>query len=437
MPSVVSLKGNWILDSRGLPTIACTITIDQNGRKASGWAAVPSGASTGSYEALEVRDGGQEFHGKGVQKALDNLNHTIAEKILDKEFTTALDLDKFVLSLDSSDNKSQLGANAILAVSMATHRAFAKLAGLELWQYLRRLYFSNLPVTSKFPRLMCNVLNGGKHADNGISIQEFMIVPNTGNIRKDVRMAAEVYHTLKRLLQKDGKSIGLGDEGGFAPSFRDSGDGKNNENYFQDNNISITQRVLDYLQKAIQDSGYSTLDCQLAIDCAANEFYDAKNNLYLLDNQEYNQTTLTEMYQALVEKYPLISIEDAFSEDDILGWQVVTEMIGKKVHLIGDDVFVTNPKRFAEIGLQNHVANGVLIKLNQIGSVSETCDMINQAKENHYITVVSHRSGETTDDFIADLAFASQSEFIKLGAPARGERVAKFNRLLEIEENLS
>ncbi len=436
MPQIVEVIGSWILDSRGLPTVTCRVVIDQNGKKASGKASVPSGASTGSYEALEMRDGGQEFHGKGVQKAVDNLNLVIGEKVLNKEFTTALDLDNFVLGLDESENKNELGANAILAVSMAAHRAWANLAGLELWQYLRRLYFSTLPATPKFPRLMCNVLNGGQHADNGISIQEFMVVPNSGEIQKDIRMASEIYHTLKKLLHKNGKSTGLGDEGGFAPSFNDSGDGENNENYFQEEQNSPTIRVLNYLSQAIQESGYSNLNCEMALDCAANEFYDPNKKAYLLDNQEYNQTTLTEFYKELSEKYPLISIEDAFGEDDVLGWQVVTEMIGKKIHLIGDDLFVTNPKRFAEIGLKNKVANGVLIKLNQIGSVSETCEMINQAKDHQYVTAVSHRSGETTDDFISDLAFASQSEFIKLGAPARGERVAKFNRLLEILRSL-
>lgn len=437
MPHIISIKGSWVLDSRGLPTVTCKISIDQNGRKVSGKASVPSGASTGSYEALEMRDGAKDFHGKGVQKAINNVNNIIGEKILNKEFATALDLDNFILSLDSSNNKSELGANAILAVSMASHRAFAKLAGLELWQYLRRLYFSTLPSIPKFPRLMCNVINGGQHADNGISIQEFMVVPNSGDIKKDVQMASEIYHTLKKLLHKDGKSIGLGDEGGFAPALNDSGDGKNYENYFQEKTKTASQKVLDYLSTAITQSGYSTIDCQLALDSAANEFYNAETNTYMVDGQEHSQTTLTEIYKELIEAYPIISIEDGFNEDDVLGWQVVTEMIGKKIHLIGDDLFVTNPARFEEIGLKNKIANGVLIKLNQIGSVSETCVMINKAKEYQYITVVSHRSGETTDDFISDLAFASQSEFIKLGAPARGERVAKYNRLLEINESLN
>ncbi len=436
MPLITRVQASWVLDSRGIPTLTCQVHLDQNGKRASGKASVPSGASTGTYEALELRDGAKDFHGKGVQKALDNVNFIINEKVLNKEYTTALDLDNFILSLDTTENKSELGANAILAVSMAAHRAYAKLAGLDLWQYLRRIYFSTLPATPKFPRLMCNVLNGGQHADNDISIQEFMIVPHTEDLEKDVQLASEVYHTLKKLLKEDGKSTGLGDEGGFAPSFNDSGDGKNNENYFAENKKMATERVLDYLMKAVEQSGYSKADCELALDCAANEFYDEDKKIYLVDTKEFNQTTLTEFYKDLTEKYPLISIEDGFQEDDVLGWQVLTEMIGKKISLIGDDLFVTNPKRFEEVGLANKIANGVLIKLNQIGSVSETCEMINLAKDYQYVTAVSHRSGETTDDFIADLAFASQSEFIKLGAPARGERVAKFNRLLEIERNL-
>jgi enolase len=437
MPHVFQLKANWILDSRGLPTVACVLTLDHNGRKVTAKASVPSGASTGSYEALELRDGQKAFHGKGVDQAVANINGLIFESLNHKEFANALELDQFLLNLDHSANKSQLGANAILAVSMAAHRAFANLAGLELWQYLRRLYFSSLPAVYKFPRLMCNVLNGGKHADNGISIQEFMIVPNQGNLLKDVQAASEIYHSLKKLLQAHGKSTALGDEGGFAPDVNDSSGGQNGENYFQDQTKLPTELVLDYLLEAITNSNYSTVDCQLALDAAANEFFVLEKKSYLLDNREFNQTTLTEFYAQLVEKYPLISIEDGFSEDDILGWQVLTEMLGQKIHLIGDDIFVTNPRRFEEVGLRNHVANGVLIKLNQIGSVSETCAMINQAKENQYITVVSHRSGETTDDFMADLAFAAQSEFIKLGAPARGERVAKYNRLIEIYHSLT
>lgn len=419
MALISSISARWILDSRGLPTVSCQITIDQNGRKAVGKASVPSGASTGSYEALELRDGQMDFGGKGVNLAVENINSKIAGNILNREFSDAKALDEFVLSLDSSNNKSELGANAILAVSMASHRAFATLNNLELFQYLRRLYFSALPVTNKFPRLMCNVVNGGAHADSGLAIQEFMIVPNAGNIQKDVQMASEIYHILKKNLKKDGHSISLGDEGGFAP------------------HIATSVEVLDYLQKAITDANFDNVSCQLAMDCAASEFYNKNSNLYTVDGKEFTQSSLTDFYADLESKYPIISIEDAFGEDDVLGWQIITKKLGSKMHLIGDDLFVTNPQRFQKVGLNNQIANGVLIKLNQIGSVLETCQMINDAKDNNYITAVSHRSGETGDDFMSDLAFASQSEFIKLGAPARGERVAKYNRLLEISDLLN
>jgi enolase len=419
MALISSIFARWILDSRGLPTVSCQITIDQNGRKAVGKASVPSGASTGSYEALELRDGQMDFGGKGVNLAVENINSKIGGSILNREFADAKSLDEFVLSLDASHNKSELGANAILAVSMAAHRAFASLNNLELFQYLRRLYFSALPVTNKFPRLMCNVVNGGAHADSGLAIQEFMIVPNSGEIEKDVQMASEIYHILKKNLKKDGHSISLGDEGGFAP------------------HIATSVEVLDYLQKAITDAGFDNISCSLAMDCAASEFYNKNSNFYTVDGKEFTQASLTDFYADLESKYPIISIEDAFGEDDVLGWQIITKKLGSKMHLIGDDLFVTNPERFQKVGLNNQIANGVLIKLNQIGSVLETCQMINDAKANNYITAVSHRSGETCDDFMSDLAFASQSEFIKLGAPARGERVAKYNRLVEISDLLS
>jgi enolase len=267
---------------------------------------------------------------------------------------------------------------------------------------------------------MCNVRNGGAHADNSLDLQEFMIVPNSREIETDVRIAAEIYQTLKKNLHADGHSVALGDEGGFAP------------------NIKSTQEAVEYLQKAIADAGYNSLDCDLAMDAAATEFYSKDNNDYTLENRSYSQAAMVDFYKNLKENFPnLISIEDGLAEDDILGWELITQALGKKIHLIGDDLFVTNPERFKKLTANSPIANGVLIKLNQIGSVLETCRMINLAKESGYVTAISHRSGETTDDFIADLAFASQSEFIKLGAPARGERVAKYNRLLEIKESLS
>lgn len=419
MAVIHAINSRWILDSRGLPTVRTIVTLDQGGKKATGLSSVPSGASTGSHEALELRDGDNQFLGKGVSKAVDNVLMTIGQQIIGREFSSALELDKFILSLDQTSNKSKLGANSILSVSMATHRAFANLYNLDLWQYLRRLYFSNLPAVSKFPRLMCNVLNGGAHADNHLDIQEFMIVPNTGDIESDIRLASEVYHTLKKDLKAKNLNTNLGDEGGFAPA------------------IDTATEVLDLLQESIVTAGYTRLECDLSLDVASTEFYDAEKNIYNLESQEMSPAKIVDYYQSLNETYNFLSIEDPLAEDDIVGWNVMTIALGKKIHLIGDDLFVTNPERFKKVGLENKIANGVLIKLNQIGSVSETCNMINLAKENNYITAVSHRSGETTDDFISDLAYASQSEFIKLGAPARGERVAKYNRLLEIKENLS
>ncbi len=419
MAQITDVSARWILDSRGFPTVTCTVAIDQNGKKAIGKGGVPSGASTGSHEALELRDGGEDFHGKGVNQAVENVNKIISDALLNRDFATASDVDEFVLSLDKTPNKSELGANAILAVSMATHRAFADLFGLELWQYLRRLYFSTLPNTAKFPRLMCNILNGGEHADNDLNIQEFMVVPNTREIESDIKLASEVYHTLKKNLKKAGQNTSLGDEGGFAP------------------NINSTDEVLQFIKDSVSNAGYNNLDCDIALDAAATEFYDKEKNVYTVDGKEFSQSGLTDFYKELSEKYNIISIEDGFDEDDFVGWELMTKTLGPKMHLIGDDLFVTNPERFQEVGLKNQIANGVLIKLNQIGSVLETCQMINDAKANSYVTAVSHRSGETTDDFISDLAFASQSEFIKLGAPARGERVAKFNRLLEIKDGLA
>ena len=435
MALVHTIYSRWILDSRGLPTVYCKVILDQNGRKITGYASVPSGASTGSHEALELRDNGDQFHGKGVSKAVENINTILSDKLVGRDFNTAAELDQAMLSFDTSGNKSELGANSILGVSMASHRAFAQLAGLELWQYLRRIYFSSLPAQTKFPRLMCNVLNGGAHADNGLSIQEFMVIPNGGDIVDDIRMASEIYHTLKSELSKGGYSTSLGDEGGFAPTF-DLKSMVSSQSDTESVELNPTKVALNFLQQAIIDSGYTNVKCELGMDVAATEFYSTDSQLYTLDGKELSRSELTDFYSEICEEFPIISIEDGFAEDDVLGWEVITAALAKKIKLIGDDLFVTNPKRFEEIGITNNIANGVLIKLNQIGSVIETCQMINKAKEFGYITAISHRSGETIDSFISDLAVAAQSEFIKLGAPARGERVAKYNRLLEIYDSL-
>lgn len=412
MFKISKVKSRFVLDSRGFPTVQVQVVVTKNSIEYYGVSSVPSGASTGSYEALELRDGGKEFGGKNVSKAIANVNSIIAPVLVGKEFKSIHEVEKAILALDQTPNKATLGANAILGVSMAAHKAVAKSENTDLFKFLNAAYFANHKM-DKMPRLMCNVVNGGSHADSGLEIQEFMVVPNLGNIEKDVQAASEIYQTLKSQLKKDGHSIALGDEGGFAPRIAKSTD------------------VMDYLVSSINKAGYEG-KAELAMDCAASEFY--KEGKYTVDEIAMTPKELNGFYEDLVKNYPLISIEDGFQEDDFEGWKINTDTLGKKIHLIGDDLFVTNPTRFAEVGLKKGLANGVLIKLNQIGSVSETCQIINDAKANGYITIVSHRSGETTDAFMSDLAVASQSEFIKLGAPARGERVAKYNRLLEISD---
>ncbi len=426
MFTITKINARWILDSRSTPTIQCSITLsdsDQN-NSYTGVASVPSGASTGIHEALELRDGGAKFGGKSVDLAIENILQKIGSKILGKTFKDANEIDEFMLELErqeATSNKNQnqapksnLGANSILAVSMASHRAFASGYGIELWQYLRQLYFNNLGEKALYPRLMCNIFNGGAHANNGIEIQEFMIVPSAGSLEKDIQMSSEIYNQLKKSLKSQGQSVAVGDEGGFAPSFEN------------------THKVLENIDKAIIDCGYSRINCDLALDCAASEFFTESSNTYKVDGIDYSQSSLTDFYDELYNQFNLLSIEDPFAEDDLLGWELITNKLGKKITLVGDDLFVTNTDRFQKIGLDNNIANSVLIKLNQIGSVLETANIINLAHQNEYSTISSHRSGETNDAFIADLAVASGCEFIKLGAPARGERVAKYNRLLEI-----
>jgi enolase len=412
MIKIVKIKSRFVLDSRGFPTVQVTTVVSKDNKEYYGLSSVPSGASTGTYEALELRDGGKAFGGKHVSKAIDNVNTKIAPKLVGKEFKSILDIEQALLDLDKTKNKSELGANAVLGVSMSAHKAFAKAEEMDLFKFINKTYFPSLPIKS-MPRLMCNVVNGGVHADSGLEIQEFMVVPNLGDIEKDVQASSEIYHTLKSKLKKDGHAIALGDEGGFAPR------------------IAKSTEVMDYLMEAIKNAGYDS-KCDLAMDCAASEFY--KDGKYTVDGIAMDYKELTNFYESLTKKYPLISIEDGYQEDDFAGWDMMTKEMGKSTYLIGDDLFVTNPERFQKVGIEKNLANGVLIKLNQIGSVSETCKIINDAKKNGYITIVSHRSGETTDAFMSDLAVASQSEFIKLGAPARGERVAKFNRLLEISD---
>ena len=401
-----------ILDSRGNPTIKTTVTL-QSG--AQGRAAVPSGASTGSHEALELRDGDESrYLGKGVLKAVANVNNIISPHIKDSDALQQEELDTHILQLDGTTTKSHLGANAILSVSMATAQAAAKTLGLPLYDYLGKRDFYSLPVP------LINILNGGSHADNNVDIQEFMVVPlGSPRFSEALRAAAEVFHNLKKILKRKGYSTAVGDEGGFAP------------------NLKSNEEALDLIMDSIDKAGYSCgKDIWLALDVAASEFYEDGGYVFKKsDGSIKDIAQMVEFYQSLVEDYPIISIEDGFSEDDWDGWHALTQALGQKIQLVGDDIFVTNIERFQE-GINQHIANSILIKLNQIGTLTETTAAVKLAQDNGYSTVISHRSGETEDTFIADLSVALDSGQIKTGSLCRSERVAKYNRLLEIEEGL-
>ncbi|MDD6173076.1 MAG: phosphopyruvate hydratase [Elusimicrobia bacterium] len=406
---IKNIKAREILDSRGFPTVQADVILE-NG--AFGSAAVPSGASTGSHEALELRDKDERFNGKGVLKAVANVAKI--EKLLQGYDIEDIRLiDKAMLDLDGTENKTSLGANAILAVSMAVLRAGAASLNEPLYRYLRRAY--ELPEEDWImPAPMLNIINGGKHADSGLDVQEFMIVPAFApSFKEALRAAAETYHALKNDLAKKGMVTAVGDEGGFAPK------------------ISSHAEVLETVISAAQKAGYPEMS--LALDAAASEFFH--NGFYKFEGQNRTSEQMTEIYSSWTEKYPLVSIEDPLQEDDWAGWRHFTEKLGKKINIVGDDLFVTNKKRL-EKGIEEKAANSILIKLNQIGSVSETIDVIYLAKKAGYTTIISHRSGETEDSFIADLAVAVNAGAIKTGAPARSERLAKYNRLLLIEEEL-
>lgn len=406
---IKNIKAREILDSRGFPTVQADVVLE-NG--AFGSAAVPSGASTGSHEALELRDKDERYNGKGVLKAVANVAKI--EKLLQGYDIEDMRLiDKAMLDLDGTENKTSLGANAILAVSMAVLRAGAASLNEPLYRYLRRAY--ELPEEGwLMPAPMLNIINGGKHADSGLDVQEFMIVPAFApSFKEALRAAAETYHVLKNDLAKKGMVTAVGDEGGFAPK------------------ISTHAEVLETIISAAKQAGYPKMS--LALDAAASEFFH--DGSYKFEGQNRTPGQMTEIYSSWTEKYPLVSIEDPLQEDDWAGWRHFTEKLGKKINIVGDDLFVTNKKRL-EKGIEEKAANSILIKLNQIGSVSETIDVIYLAKQAGYTTIISHRSGETEDSFIADLAVAVNAGAIKTGAPARSERLAKYNRLLLIEEEL-
>ncbi|MBP5429326.1 MAG: phosphopyruvate hydratase [Elusimicrobiaceae bacterium] len=409
MAHITKITAREILDSRGYPTVSAEVFLSDGSR---GTAAVPSGASTGSHEALELRDGGSRYNGKGVLKAVANIE-SLNPLLMGMDAGNVRAIDQKMLAADGTENKSHLGANATLAVSMAVLRAGSISAKIPLYQHLRHVYA--LPdSTYILPTPMLNIINGGKHADSGLDIQEFMIVPaQKPSFKEALRAASETYHSLRNLLKEQGQVIAVGDEGGFAPK------------------IAKHEDVLKTILQAAQHAGHD--DMSLAMDCAASEFY--KDGKYHFEGKNLTSQEISSIYAQWCAKYPLLSIEDPLHEDDWAGWEHITQTLGAKIRLVGDDLFVTNPKRL-QLGIERHAANAILIKVNQIGTVSETIDVMNLAKQHGYTCIVSHRSGETEDTFIADLAVATNAGAIKTGAPARAERTAKYNRLLQIEAEL-
>jgi enolase len=409
MAKIVSVKAREILDSRGTPTLEVEITTDK-GMKSR--AAVPSGASTGAHEALELRDKDpKRFHGKGVLKALKNVTELCAPAVIGMDVTDWKSVDRRLLQLDGTENKSKLGANAILGVSLATAKAGAMTTNLSLYSFLSGSQAKQLPVP------LMNIINGGAHANNGLDVQEFMIVPTSGGtFREALRAGSEIFHTLKKILDEEGHSVAVGDEGGFAPKLK--------------NNV----QALEFIMRAIEKSGYKPGDdVSVALDVAATELY--KDDKYTWEGQKLTAQQLTQVYADWGKKFPLVSVEDGLSEDDWAGWIHQTEVLGAKTQLVGDDLFVTNPVRLKK-GIEQHAANAILIKVNQIGSLSETQEAIQVAKAAGYHTVMSHRSGETEDVTISDLSVAFDCQQIKTGSLCRGERTAKYNQLLRIEEEL-
>lgn len=405
---IKDIHAREILDSRGNPTIEVDMTLD-NGVTAT--ASVPSGASTGSREALELRDKDpKRYEGKGVLQAVSNVNTIIRPALIGKK-ADQLSIDNYLIKLDGTENKSNLGANAILAVSLACLKCLAKANDKELYEYV-----SNKSVTMPIP--MINIINGGAHAVNNIDIQEFMIMPVMKSIKERIRAASEVFHALKKLLSINGFAVGVGDEGGFAP------------------NLNNNTMALDFIMEAIRKAGYKPgEDIFIALDVAASELYDKETNTYKLDGKSFTSEELITFYEKLIDTYPILSIEDPFYENDFETLAKFTSLVGSRIMIVGDDYFVTNEK-YLEKGIEMHAGNAILLKANQIGTVSEMIKTIMLAKKNNYKTIISHRSGETEDTFIADLAVGLAIPFIKTGSMCRGERIAKYNRLMRIEEKL-
>jgi len=409
MGEIIEILAREVLDSRGTPTVEVEVILDSG---IAGAAIVPSGASTGKREALELRDGDKKkFHGKGVQKAVKNIAGEIAFRLRGMDSSDQVLIDKTMIDLDGTENKSKLGANSILGVSMAVCHASANELNIPLYRYIGGCNAKELPVP------MMNIMNGGAHADNNLDIQEFMIMPaGVKDFASALRAGAEIFQTLKSILKKKGLSTAVGDEGGFAP------------------NLGSNEEALAIILQAITESGYKPgKDVLLALDVASSEFFDKGN--YQFEGRKVSSQGMVDYFEALVGKYPILSIEDGIAENDWNGWKLLTERLGRKVQLVGDDLFVTNTKILNE-GIRKGIANSILIKLNQIGTVTETLDAIEMAKRARYTAVISHRSGETEDTTIADLAVACNTGFIKTGSLSRSERIAKYNRLLRIEEEL-
>ena len=413
MATIIDVFGREILDSRGNPTVEVEVILEDG---SMGRAAVPSGASTGAFEAVELRDGDSErYLGKGTLKAVAHVNEEIADALIGMEAEDQREVDAEMIALDGTENKGNFGANAILGASLAVAKAAAESAELPLYKYVGGVNANMLPTP------MMNILNGGEHADNNVDFQEFMIMPvGAQSFAEALRWCAEIYHTLKKVLHEAGLGGGVGDEGGFAPNF------------------TTNEEPLKYIVEACEKAGYKPgEDIMFAMDPASTEFYDAERGVYVLagEDRELTSEEMVEYWAALVEKYPIISIEDGMAEEDWDGWKALTDRIGDKVQLVGDDLFVTNPKRLAK-GIELGCANAILVKVNQIGSLTEALEAVQMAKQAGYACIMSHRSGETEDVTIADLAGATNAGQIKTGAPCRSDRVAKYNQLLRIEEEL-
>lgn len=416
---IVDVHAREVLDSRGNPTVEVEVVVEKN---ISATAIVPSGASTGKYEAIELRDGEKRYLGLGVLQAVNNVNTRIADRIIGLNALEQGHIDKILIEADGTENKSKFGANAILGVSLAVAKASAKALGMPLYRYIGGVNAKKLPVP------MMNILNGGKHADNTVDLQEFMIVPvGAESMKEALQMATEIYHRLKKILKAKGLSTGVGDEGGFAPD------------------IATAMEVLKLLVEAIEAAGYKPgEEVKIAIDAAASELYDENSDEYYFPGESKmqgreisrNAEEMIQYYESLVENFPIFSIEDGLDENDRKGWKLLTYRLGDKIQLVGDDLFVTNTKRLRD-GIEQNIANSILIKYNQIGTLTETLDAIEMAKNAGYTTVISHRSGETEDATIADLAVAVNAGQIKTGAPCRSDRTAKYNQLLRIEEELN